>query len=193
MRSRILLVIGLIAFTLKVTGQETIADKTERGTPLEWGSAYKMETILVQEIKKPGLMSSPMYVSIRSIKNLATGNSFYYPRFEAYDVLDKATKNAAINEGELDEAIGFCKNLMEFVKESKIPNYTEYKYESKDGTFELGAYWEVKNIKWTFFVTIDPRARLASTFSYDTSFIDQMLQALTNCKAAIEQLKSAKK
>jgi hypothetical protein len=184
---------GLIAFTLKAIGQEATADKIERGTPLEWGSAYKMETILVQEIKRTGLMSTPMYVSIRAIKNLATGNSFYYPRFEVFDGVEKVTKNAAITEGELEEAIGFCKNLSDYVQEAKIPNYTEYKYESKDGTFELGAYWDVKTIKWTFFVTIDPRARLASTSTFDTTYIAQLFQALMNCKATIERLKNGQK
>ena len=190
MKFRILMFIGLVGFSFKAIGQEATADKAERGTPMEWGNAYKMETILVQEIKRTGLMSTPMYVSIRSIKNLATSNSFYYPRFEVYDVLDKATKNAAITEGELEEAIGFCKNLSDYVQETKIPNYTEYKYESKDGTFELGAYWDVKTIKWTFFVTIDPRARLASTSTFDTTYISQLFQALMNCKATIARLKA---
>lgn len=188
MKFRILLMIlGLVSTSVISWGQ---VDTTRKKTPIEWGNSYKRQFILVQEIKKPGMMNLPLNVQVLSVENLITGKPYYYARFEGYSTDQRGIRIVSINETEIEEAIIFCQKLTEYVKQTKLPHYTEYQYGSLGGEFEIGAYWQVKNITWSFFIRIDPIGLPDATYFFDTTYISQLYQALMNCKATIARLKA---
>jgi len=139
------------------------------------------------------MMNLPLNVQVLSVENLITGKPYYYARFEGYSTDQRGIRVALMSETEIDEAITFCQKLTEYVKQTKIPHYTEYKYESLDGEFEIGAYWQVKNISWSFFIKVDPLWMPSTMYSFDTTYIAQLYQALMNCKATIARLKAGDK
>ncbi len=188
MKSRILLVMVLMVLGLGCWAQ--VGDTLKKKNPVEWGSSFKREFVLVQEFRKGGL-SMPLIVQIQAVENLITGKKYYYARFEGY-ALQNGIRVALLKEEELDEAIVFSKNLSTYVQQTKIPYDTEYHYYSGDYEFEVGAYWNPKNIKWNFFIKIDPIGLSSANYYYDTSFISQFHQVLLSCKTTIENMKAGK-
>lgn len=182
---------SIFFFAVNLGAQETNPPK--RTTPIEWGTAYKREWVFIQDFKKPGIFNAEILVEVLSIKNLVSGQYFYYPRFSGYDLEYKKTKIVSITPIQLEEAIIFCKSLSEYVSEPNPKNYTEYKYETQDGTFEFGVYWNTDTSKWRFYISIDPRFETEITHTYDTTYISQLYKTLLNCKGMIERLKTSEK
>ena len=185
---RILLMMALLMVGLHGWGQ--VVDTLQKKNPIEWGRSYKKEFIPIQEFKKPGI-STPLNVQVQTVENILTNKKYYYVRFEGYGT-PPGIRITLINEDELEEVITFCKNLSEYTKQTKIPIDTEYHYDSFDNEFRIGAFWNPKNIKWTFFIEVDPIGMISANYYYDTTFISQFYQVLMICKSSISRLKEGK-
>jgi hypothetical protein len=179
--------LGIILTILSVSGWGQGLDTIQRRNPIEWGKSYKKEFILIQEMKKSGMMN--LKVEVLAVENLTSNEKYHYIRFEAPQSDTWGIRTALMVESEIDEVLLFCQKLSDYVNQNKSPNYVEYRYDSFDREFLLGAYWNVKNATWTFFITIDPRGMPKVEYYFDTTYVPQMYQALLNCKATIARLK----